>query len=445
MSKGDLYNLDASDRASSELDSVIKKTQSTGETEDLVSVEKAMRQERISKIKSHRDVTRVLFISQDTSLLNPTTQSLDGFIDLSDLFDEVHVLILRTGIPAKNPVLRAGNNVWLYTASAKNWYQKWTAGFDLIEQQLQFANGFRADLIIARDPFESALLANKLAKKYNRPSQLHILQDYTTKEFKKLDPENFWRRFIPSRVIPKFKSIRTSTSNFEKYLSAKYTIPDLAVLPRYSDYESLITTKTNLDLKEKYKPFIFFILYIGKLSHQSTLYRAIDAARFVLKNSRVGMVVLGDGPAKPEFYKRAKLLGIEKQVVFESRVEDIVPYLKSANIMIVTDTDADSDEVILKGAAAGIPVIMSRTEHREDIFEHDISALLCEETDLQAFTDGLNKLLNDFGLRRRFVDEGQQMIHRNFHQDIREYREAYRLSLEQAIFVDTEEDHETDS
>lgn len=440
MKRRDLSNFDASDQAGTELEYVLRRTSKKGDDVKRVSTEEAMSQAPVYRAKSSRNVTRVLFISQDTSLLNPTTQSLDGFINLSDLFDEVHILILRTGIPAKNPVLRISDNVWMYTASAHAWWRKPAAGAALVEQELQFANGFRVDLIIARDPFESALLGAKLAKKYNRPSQLHILEDFSSKEFQNASPENFWRRFIPRRTIPQFDSIRTITNNLEKSISSSFVVKDLSVLPRFSNYESLISIKPTIDLKEKYKPFVFIILFVGKLSHTSTLYRAIDSARFVLKNPRVGMVVLGDGPAQPEFVKRTKILEIEKQVVFESRVDDIVPYLKSANILIATDTDEDSDDVVLKGAAAGIPLIMSRTEHREDIFEHGTSAFLCEETDLQAFTDAVNALLNDFGLRHRFVDEAQLMIQSKFHQNPTEYREAYRLSLEQAMFIEAEEE-----
>lgn len=59
------------------------------------------------------------------------------------------------------------------------------AGIEMVEEQLEFANGFRPDLIVARDPFESAIVALKIAKKYNRPTQLHILQDYSTADFYK--------------------------------------------------------------------------------------------------------------------------------------------------------------------------------------------------------------------------------------------------------------------
>lgn len=440
MARRDLSQRDASDYAASELEYVIRNEKRLSEPViKKISVQAALRDDRVFKITSDRNTTRVLFISQDTELLNPVQQSLDGYINISDLFAEVHILILRQGIPAKNPVLRVAPNVWLYTASARYWWQTPAAGFAMLEEQLEFASGFRPDLIVARDPFESAIVAIKAQKKYGRPTQLHIMDDHSTAEFLKKDRHNFWRLFLPFFTIPKFLSVRTVTYGMFDRLQKKFTIPDLDMLPRFQNYEALITTPVTLDLKEKYRPFIFFMLYIGRLGHESTLYRMLDAARFVLRNPRVGLIVLGDGAARGEFERRAKILEIERQVVFETRAEDIVPYLKSANMLLVSDTDVESEEVVLKGAAAGIPMVMARTEKREDIFDHGESAFLCEASDVQAFTDRINDLLNTIGTRRMFIENGQEIIRKKFHSDPREYQEAYRTSIEQAFFVESDE------
>ena len=439
MARSDLSKRDASAYAASELEYVISKKKRSKEPRvRTVSAQQAMTEPRVFKIDSDRNVTRVLFISQNTELLNPTQQSLDGYIDVSSLFAEVHILILRPGIAPKHPVLRVADNVWMYIATAKYWWLTPGAGVSLAEAQLEFASGFRPDLIVARDPFESAVVANRLAKKYNRPTQLHVLDDYSTGAFLKRSSHNFWRLFLTRFTIPKFPSVRTLTENIEKMLQKKFVIPDLKTLPRFQNYEALITDERAVQLKEKYKPFIFFMLYVGTLDHHSTLHRTIDAARFVLRNPRVGLLVLGDGKARSEFEKRARLLDIERQVVFERKIEDTVPYLKSANMLIVTDTDSDSEELVLKGAAAGIPMVMARTERREDIFTHGESAFLCEADDIQAFTDRINDLLNNIGLRQQFAMNSQNIIREQFHGDPREYLEAYRTSIEQAFFVEAD-------
>jgi len=440
MARRDLSTRDASAYAQSALDIVLDAEKvATAPRVAQQTVEEAMYGAGVLEYTSTRDVTRVLFISRDTELLNPTTQTLDGFLNLSDLFEEVHVLILRQGIETTHPVLRVAPNVWLYTATAKNWWWTPVRGLDLLHRQLSFASGFRPDLIVARDPFECGLVARIAGRKYQRPTQLHVLEDYTTKEFTDANRHNTWRRWMPKYLVPKFPSVRTATMALQDLLEKRFTIPVIDTLPRFHNYTSHITAPLTVDLKTIYQPFVFIMLFVGTLSHQSTLYRAIDAARFALRNPRVGLVVVGDGPTRSEFEKRAKILEIDRQVVFERRAVDVNAYLKSANVLIVTDTDEDSEDVVLRGAAAGVPMVLAETPQRHDLFPHGEAAFLCPPTDVQAFTDRINDLLNDISLRGQFTRATQALMSAKFHEDPEIYRQAYRASIEQALFVEADQ------
>lgn len=443
MARKDLAHVDASEHEVSNLEYVLRKESRAKDDTRYLSVEDALHEEAVYQVKSNRDITRVLFISQDESLLNPTQQSLDGYINLADLFDEVHILILRQGIEPKNPVLRLAKNMWLYTASDKNWWWTPVMGNKLVKEQLVFADGFRPDIIVARDPFESALLAIHLGKKHGRPVQIHVLEDYTKAEFLGKNRHNRWRRYLPRFTIARVLSVRTSTRNLYELILKRFKVADTSILPRFNNYESLISISTNLDLKAKYKPFVFIMLYIGKLGHDSAFVRAIDAARFGLRNPHIGLIVLGDGVARKEFEERAKILGIREQVVFESDIKDDVPYLKSANVLIVPDTTPESEEVALRGAAAGIPMVLAKTPTREDIFVDGESAHLCEGDDVDAFSLKLNILMNDVLLRKNMVEAAQEMIRSKFHEDPTAYKAAYRESIEEVLFLGLKEAEES--
>lgn len=435
MARKDFSRYDASEFEISTLETILKNDKAKKDTTQYLTVEEALGGEALYQSHSSRDITRVLFISQDESLLNPTQQSLDGYINLTDLFDEVHILILRQGIPTKNPVLRIAKNLWMYTATDKNWYMTPFAGRALAEEQLVFADGFRPDIIVARDPFESAALAIYLGRKYGRPVQLHLLEDFTKAEFLIKNRHNKWRQYLPKFTMPRIRSVRTSTRALYEFVLKKFAVEDVDVLPRFNNYESLIAVPATLDLRQKYAPFVFIMMYIGKLEHGSLLYRAIDAARFGLRNPHVGLIVLGDGPAKKEFEERAKLLGISEQVVFESDVKDEVLYLKSANVLIIPDATPESEEVALRGAAAGIPMVMARTPIREDIFVDGESALLCAPDAVDEYSLKLNILMNDVPLRKHIVDAAQEIITTKFHEDPATYRAAYRESIEEVLFL----------
>lgn len=436
MKPQDLSNYDASTRAQSELQSVLHREQKAISNEGKISVEEALKQQRIVTTTAQRSALRVLFISQDTTLLNPSTQSLDGFLDLRDLFEEVHILILRAGIPAKNPTLRVADNVWLYTASAKTWWMLPKQGALLAEQEMAFAGGFRPDLIVARDPFESALVGKTLSLQYHKPFQIHVLSNYTGEAFRREAAKNFWRRFIPRFTLPFAVSVRAETKEMADIIAAHVSVPDLAILPRYHSYESLVQTTEATDLARLYEPLRVFIVYIGSLGFDSTLFRTLDAARFILQNRRVGLLVIGNGPAKAEFQKRAKILGVERQVVFESRVEKAVAHLKSGHILMVTDTTKEADDLVLLGAVAGIPMVLASNEFRKGLFESGVSAYLCEPENTQQIANALSRLLNDPQMRQIVAKKAKTIILERFHQDVYEYREAFQKSLEEAIFVE---------
>jgi glycosyltransferase involved in cell wall biosynthesis len=441
MARHDLSNRDASSHATSELDYIISSGKKKAEfAVPSVTAEQAMSAARLLETKSNRNVIRVLFVSRDTGLLNPAQQTLDGYVDISDLFDEVHVLILREGIAPRNPVLRVADNVWLYTATAKHWWLTPSAAMDMAQEQLEFASGFRPDLIVARDPFESAIVARKLGKRYGRPTQLHIIEDYSTGAFVKKSPHNFWRVFLPRFTIPNFASVRTLTTSIKNKVKKKFSIADIETLPRYQNYEALVESDIRIDLKNKYKPFVFFMVFVGTLDHKSSLHQVFVATQHILLNPRVGLIVFGDGPLRKEFEKQAKTLGISEQIIFILHIKNVVPYLKSANLLLVGDTDFDSEEVVLKGAAAGIPMVLATTEKRSDIFEHGKSAFLCDVTETAVFNEHIERLLDDVQLREKFVTNAQKMIRKKFYNNPSKYLTAYRETVEEAFFAGGDEE-----
>jgi len=400
MARRDLSNRDYSQHAGGELDSVLRR-QVAEDTPKIktVTAEQAMTEERVVEHASTRDVTRVLFISRNVELLNPTKQTLDGYLNISEVFDEVHVLILRQGIEPRQPVIRPDENVFMYTVATRFWWQMPIAGIDMIKSQLVFADGFRPDLIVARDPFESSLVALWASRKFNCPAQLHVLINYFHPSYLELASPNRWRRFIARYTVPKFLSVRAGTERILTRLRAKTDVVDLARLPQLNPYEALAKQQQTLDLKEKYPQYIFTILFVDRLDDSTAALAAIDAARYMLRNPRIAMIIMGDGPGRAA-------------------------------------CDEESEELMLQAAGAKAPMVMTRTELRDDLFTHMESAYLCDADNPQSLSDGVHELMENYELRQQIREQAFVVVSQELHQDPEEYRRQYRASIEAALFAE---------
>jgi len=429
MAKRDLYT-DSSSHAAGELDYALRKPKA--EAVPTESVDEAMHATRLADHTSSRDVTRVLFISKDTALLNPAQQTLDGYINVSDMFDEVHILVMRTGITPRQPVLRPNKNVWIYTVAASHWWQLPGAATKVLETELKFATGFRPDLIVARDPLESGLVALRAAADYGRPVQLHV----TKSTYDRSVSIGIFHRLLARYTIPKFPSVRVTNKMIWNKISSLVTTTDFAMLPRLNPYESILNSQTKINLHEKYPQYIFNMMFVGQLEEGSSVLEVIDAASQMLQNSSVALFIIGDGPMQSDCKSKAKALGIEKQIVYLPGTVTVAQYLKSAHLLFITDTDEFSEDIMLQAAYAQVPMLLSKTEHRLDLFSHLESAYFCEPHQIEMLATGLSALMNDVELRKQMADQALVSVQDYFDQDPKVFQRKYRESVEQAMFVE---------
>lgn len=256
---------DSSSYAAGELDYVIKKRSKAEDSASQVpteSVDEALRAAPIVEYQSSRDITRVLFISQNTELLNPTQQSLDGYINVADMFDEVHIIVLRQGIQPRQPVFRPAKHVWIYTVATRYSWQLAAAAQAMMEEQLLFADGFRPDLVVARDPFESAHIALKASHQFDRPAQLHVTRKIFDSNIAPEQKLSFWKKRTARSAISSFASIRVTSQQILSEVTAINKSSDVQMLPQHNPYESIAKIQPTLNLKEKYPQYIFNLLCV---------------------------------------------------------------------------------------------------------------------------------------------------------------------------------------
>lgn len=393
-------------------------------------IEEERRGKRILVPDSDRSMSRILFITKDRTHLDPESMSMRTILSLAALVDEVHIIVF-TPFGSREVTKRYSDNVWIYSASAQFWWLLPFAARAKAKEQLSFVDGFRPDVIVGLDPFESGLAALLIGKKYDRPVQIHVRENFTQSSFTKGKKGNRWRKRLAKYVLRRADSIRTETSVLEKIVGKiAPRIDDIHSLPRYHNFKALIDAEPSFDVHEKYQQFVFTILTIGDLRADSHLHDTFSALNDILHNPRIGLIVIGDGPARGLFEKKTEILGIKKNVVFVPQPDDLVSYLKTSDVLVETDTSKESEVRVLMAAAAGLPLIMYETDFRNDMFKDGESASIIESGDVYTLSRNVTAFVNNQALRIQYEEAAQYMVKTRLSEDEGTYYRALRDSIE---------------
>ena len=79
----------------------------------------------------------------------------------------------------------------------------------------------------------------------------------------------------------------------------------------------------------------------------------------VKPEDHIHLVVIGDGPVRPELEEQARALGIEDMVTFTGRVEheDLPPYYALCDVYVTASLSDTNSISMLEGMCSGLPVL----------------------------------------------------------------------------------------
>jgi glycosyltransferase involved in cell wall biosynthesis len=434
MKKNVLSHSDASERQRDMLNSLLVRSKSPAS----VAAPSGQKDGELIVSGTERDQTRLLFISGDDWSSGGGDVSVEQYLHLGDVFDEVHIVLLRTSnVPVRFPVLRPSSKIWLYIASAKEWWRTPLTALAIIDKQLAFAGGFRADIIIAHDPFESALVASIVSHRYHRPYQVHVQHDFYHPHFLSTNTYPRIRRRLAEYNLRRVSSVRTVSDLVTQMVHHRFPmVKDCETLPRLNRYEHALAEQVTHDIKAVYKDFSMTVVYIGSLNHNNLVHQVIDGVRPLCKEKGIGLCIIGAGPAKSELQKRVKRLGLERYIVFESSVTKQTDYLRTADILIVTDTSSASDTLVLQAAVFSVATMATPTTFRVDLFEHNASMLFFEPGKSAMITTQLRELTDDKNFVSQLARQARAVVSARLYTTPDEYRQAYRTSIERVLFID---------
>jgi len=177
------------------------------------------------------------------------------------------------------------------------------------------------------------------------------------------------------------------------------------------------------------------MISIGRLIDRKRFDRLI-AVLAELKDHRVRLVLVGDGPREQELRDMARRLGVANRVHFVGAVDEKTKF----ELLAISDVYASTSEhegfglVFLEAMASGLPIVCYERGGQRDFLQDGRTGYLVPLDDEPAFTDRCRRLLSDPRLRRQmgranreragefYIDRCARRYEEVFESVIREHR-----------------------
>lgn len=179
----------------------------------------------------------------------------------------------------------------------------------------------------------------------------------------------------------------------------------------------------------KGKPVIGAIARLSPVKGLEFLLKAVPGLRSDFPQLQV--LLVGEGPAKPDLVRLAYELGIADRVVISHPVEDTRIPLASMDLFIAPSLQEGFGLAIVEAMAAGVPVVASDSGGPTEIIRDGESGFLIPPADASALESAIRTVLKDPDQRARIAREAREQARIRFDMDrvIQEVEQVYAQAV----------------
>ena len=138
------------------------------------------------------------------------------------------------------------------------------------------------------------------------------------------------------------------------------------------------------------------------------------AAEVVREFPDTRFLFVGDGAGRKDFEAQVAALGIQSNILFLGRRNDVPEVLACCDIAVLPSKAEGLPNAVLEYLAAGLPAIASNVGGNAEVIQDGVSGLLVPPGDSGALAQALLNVLRDPDLARRLGSGGQEHVRKNF-------------------------------
>lgn len=147
--------------------------------------------------------------------------------------------------------------------------------------------------------------------------------------------------------------------------------------------------------------------------------------------SQLRLMLVGDGPQRPELQRQVEEAGIADVTWFAGDRNDVAGLLQCMDVFVLPSLAEGISNTLLEAMACSLPVVATRVGGTPEIIAQNEQGLLVAAADPQELALALARVLSDAALRQRLGSAGRRKVEQYFHWDatVNHYANIYRALL----------------
>lgn len=279
------------------------------------------------------------------------------------------VLVVSADIKARHHYIENGV-LWCPAKEFKRFYDYGLAS-PVSLKRLRMIKRFHPDIIHIHNEFGVGLSGIAIAKILKVPLvyTLHTMYDdylyYIAPKplipfVKKVSHRYF--RFLGKRAA----AITGPSPKVQEFLSDCGVAKEVNVVPNPVELDKFQLECVSQDkvkqIKEQYRiqDDELIVCFCGRLGREKSVDVLLDYfAKTVNRDDKIRLLIIGDGPSRPELEEQAKRLHIDDVVTFTGKVahDELVNYYACCNLYVTTSLSDTNSISMLEAMATGLPVL----------------------------------------------------------------------------------------
>jgi glycosyltransferase involved in cell wall biosynthesis len=153
------------------------------------------------------------------------------------------------------------------------------------------------------------------------------------------------------------------------------------------------------------------ILYTGRLSREKGLDFLIRSFAKTHAAMPLRLLILGDGKEKKPLQELIRQCCVEGRVQLMPAVENVVPFLQSADVFVLPSRFEGLSNSLLEAMACGVPVIATRVTGNLEVVEDGVNGMLVEYNNTEALAQAIAVLTTDHEYARELAGNALAKVH----------------------------------